>query len=50
MKIARWIVRLLSGDDGYPLSCDEWLAERITAQRGVRHVALCSARRHNGRM
>jgi hypothetical protein len=44
MKFAQWLIRLLSGDDGYPQSCDEWQAERVYAHSGRR-----SARRHHWR-
>jgi hypothetical protein len=47
MKIAQWIIRWLSGDDGYPMSCDEWLAERVHAQRVRGHGVVRSARRHH---
>lgn len=48
MKITQWLLRWLSGDDGYPLSCEEWLAERVCAQRFRRHDVVRSARRQRG--
>lgn len=48
MKLALWLVRFLSGEDSYPLSCGEWLAERITAQSGRRQAIVRSARVRQG--
>lgn len=49
MKFARWFVHWLSGGDGYPLNCDEWLVERVYAQSGWRRTVVRSARMHHGR-
>ncbi len=48
MKLVRWLVRLLSGDDDYPLSCAEWQIERVSARFGRRNAMGYPTRYHHG--
>jgi len=48
MKIVRWFVRVLSGDDGYPLNCEEWQVERMQTHYRRSHALVRSNRRNGG--
>lgn len=45
MKLVRWFVRVLSGEDGYPVNCAEWQVERLQTQYRRSHALLRSTRR-----